>query len=260
MWFYSLLVLVFGAAIGSFLNVVIYRLPAGLSLLYPPSQCPHCHHSLQPWDNVPILGWFWLGGRCRYCRLAIAFRYPLVETLTSLLFGLTFWSFGISWLTLSYWLLVSWLLVLAFIDMDTLTLPNVLTQSGLLIGLAFQVSQGPSQTSISVMGGIGGMVLGIWLFDSIRWLGTLAVGQSAMGLGDAKLAAMLGAWLGWQDLLLSSFLACLLGTLTGLGAIALGHLHRRQPLPFGPFLALGAILTLFWGEVLKTAYVEWFFP
>jgi leader peptidase (prepilin peptidase)/N-methyltransferase len=262
----SVLVFVFGSAVGSFLNVVIYRIPAGLSLLNPPSRCPKCKTRLKPYDNVPVLGWLWLKGRCRYCRAPISPRYPLIEAFTGALFLATFWLLGLTWATASYWLLLSWLVALAFIDLDTLTLPNVLTQSGLGLGLAVKfvlpLLQGdPWPIAIqSLLGGILGAVLGIWLFDLITLFASAALGQTAMGGGDAKLAAMLGAWLGWQGVLLSGFLACVVGAVVGGGAIALKLISRRQPMPFGPFLAIGAVITLFWGETLIGAYRALFFP
>ena len=262
----SALVFLFGAAVGSFLNVVIYRVPAGLSLLHPPSRCPTCHTQLKPHDNVPVLGWLWLKGRCRYCRTPISPRYPLIEAFTGALFLATFWLFGLGWVTVGYWLLLSWLVALAFIDIDTLTLPNGLTQSGLVLGLvvkcALPLLQGdpwPSPVQ-SLLGGILGAVLGIWICDLITLFASAALGQTAMGGGDAKLAAMLGAWLGWQGVLLSGFLACVVGAVVGGGAIALKLIGRRQPMPFGPFLAIGAVITLFWGEALMGAYRALFFP
>lgn len=262
----SVLIFMLGAAVGSFLNVVIYRLPAGLSLLHPPSRCPKCQTRLKPYDNVPVFGWLWLRGRCRYCRAPIAARYPLIEALVGLLFWLTFWLVGLSWWMVAGWLLLSWLVALTFIDLDTLTLPNALTQSGLVLGLLVRaglsyLAMGTSDAAINgFVSGLVGMVLGIWLFDLITLAASVALGQTAMGGGDAKLAAMLGAWLGWQGVLLSSFLACVVGAVIGSGAIALGLVQRRQPIPFGPFLALGAIVTLFWGEALLGAYRAWFFP
>ncbi len=255
-------VFAFGACIGSFLNVVVYRLPAGLSLLYPPSRCPHCHHRLGNTENVPVLGWIRLHGRCRWCRAPISVRYPLVEAATGLIFCWVFWVFGLSLVTLGYWVLVSWLFALALIDWDTMTLPNVLTKSCLLLGLAFQVLQGWTEGKIpnTLMGGIGSAVLGIWLFDLIRWTGTIVLGQPAMGGGDPKLAAAIGAWLGWQKLLVTGFLACSVGAIVGGAAIALGLLGRRHPFPFGPFLVLGAILTIFWGDSLLSLYQDLFFP
>ncbi|WP_013323300.1 prepilin peptidase [Gloeothece verrucosa] len=259
----TLFVFAFGAAIGSFLNVVIYRIPAGLSLIHPPSRCPKCSHKLGSRENVPILGWLWLRGRCRWCRSPISIRYPLVEAATALLFGLVFWKFGFELSTLGYWAFCSWLLALSLIDVDTMTLPNALTQSGLVLGLVFQGTRGGSdfsQIPHNLMFGIVGAVLGIWLFEIIRWVGTLVFGQEAMGGGDPKLAAMIGAWLGWKYLLLTGFLACALGTAFGVVAILLTQMGRRHPIRFGPFLGLGAALTLFWGEKMISTYMKFFFP
>lgn len=250
---------------GSFLNVVVYRLPEGLSLVSPPSRCPHCLTRLKPYDNVPVLGWLWLRGVCRYCNKPISMRYPLVEASTGMLFSLVFWAFNGSAQTLGYWVFFSWLLALSLIDLDTMTLPNQLTQSGLVVGLGFQViagllklgGTGPTHLLIQ---GILGAVLGIWLFDLISLLGTLALGQEVMGVGDAKLAAMIGAWLGWQLLFMAILLACTVGALVGSGAIALGRIDRRQQIPFGPFLALGATLTTFWGDTILSTYLQWFWP
>jgi leader peptidase (prepilin peptidase)/N-methyltransferase len=253
---------VVGACIGSFLNVAIYRLPAGLSLVSPPSRCPHCHHKLGKTENVPILGWLWLRGRCRWCRSPISIRYLLVETFTAVIFCAIFWRFGLSLTTLGYWLLSSWLIVLAGIDFDTLTLPNFLTKSGLVAGLLFQLLQGMQAGSMPffMVSAVGSAALGIWLFDGLRWGGTILLGQAAMGGGDPKLASMIGVWLGWQLLLVTSFLACSLGALGGGLAIASGRLDRQHPFPFGPFLALGAILSLFWGANLIEFYKNLFFP
>ena len=261
-----LIVFALGAAIGSFLNVVIYRLPAGLSILYPPSRCPRCSQSLKSYDNVPIFGWVWLRGRCRYCKRPISGRYPLIECFTAVLFIAAFWRFGITLQTPGYWILLSWLVALALIDIDTFTLPDSLTQPGVILGIAFQAVIAYAQTasvgsvSQGIMMAIWGAVLGLWLFDLISILGSAALGQAAMGGGDGKLAAMLGAWLGWRGLLLSLFLACVAGAFVGGGAMALGLIRRRQPMPFGPFLALGAGITVFWGEPLISAYLRLFFP
>jgi leader peptidase (prepilin peptidase) / N-methyltransferase len=268
-WFVVLVscfVFAFGAAVGSFLNVVIYRIPAGLSLLHPPSRCPQCMRRLKAHDNVPVLGWLWLKGRCRYCQTRISPRYPLVEAATGILFVLVLWAFQIPLPAIGYWAFFSWLLALSLIDLDTMTLPNSLTQTGLLTGLVFQGLLGWSthQTLAGVASqlwvGILGSVIGILLFDLITIVGSIAFGQTAMGGGDAKLAAMIGMWLGWQSLLLTAFLACVFGAFVGGGAIAIGLLSRRHPLPFGPFLALAAIITAFWGEAIVSTYVQWFFP
>lgn len=168
---------------------------------------------------------------------------------------------------MSAWFLLSWLLALTFIDLDTLTLPNVLTQSGLIVGITLQTILSASEALWSLpaaaqgfLTAVIGTVLGIGLFDLIGLLGSFLLGQTAMGGGDGKLAALLGAWLGWQNMLLSSFLACALGAFIGGGAIALGLLSRRTPIPFGPYLALGAVIALFWGDRLIALYLQLFFP
>lgn len=265
-WPLTLIVFALGASIGSFLNVVIYRIPAGFSILWPPSHCPHCHSRLKTTENVPIFGWLWLRGSCSHCRRPISIRYPVVEAVTGLVFLLVFWKFGITISTLSYWAFLSWLLALSMIDLDTMTLPNPLTQSGLILGLSFQLitiletNFQVSNLLNSLMIGIIGAVVGLWLFDLTSILGSIAFGQTVMGGGDAKLAAMMGAWLGWKYLLLASFIACALGAFVGGGAIALGWLNRRQPMPFGPFLAMGAGLTVIWGDDILSTYFNLFFP
>ena len=265
-WPLALIVFTLGASIGSFLNVVIYRIPAGLSILWPPSHCPKCHSRLKATENVPIFGWLWLRGRCGHCRSPISLRYPVVEVITGLLFLVLFWKFGITISTLGYWAFCSWLLALSMIDLDTMTLPNPLTQSGLILGLGFQLLT-TLETNFQVsnlvnylMIGIIGAVVGLWLFDLTSIFGSIAFGQTVMGGGDAKLAAMIGAWLGWKYLLLACFLACAMGAFVGGGAIALGRLDRRQPIPFGPFLAMGAGLTVIWGDDILSTYFNLFFP
>jgi leader peptidase (prepilin peptidase)/N-methyltransferase len=259
--FIYLFVFAFGACIGSFLNVVIYRLPAGMSLVHPPSRCPHCSHPLGKTENVPVFGWIWLKGRCRWCHGPISFRYPLIESITGLLFVLTFLQFHFSWLTLGYWVLISWLLALGLIDFDTMLLPNSLTQSGLVLGLIFQSWLGFSQGNISnsaytLFYAILSAVIAIWLLDLILIIGTIALGKPAMGGGDPKLYAMIGAWLGWQNLLLTGFIACGIGSIVGITAMLTGFLKKGHPLPFGPFLAIAAIISVFFGESLISRYLE----
>jgi leader peptidase (prepilin peptidase)/N-methyltransferase len=185
-----------------------------------------------------------------------------VEAVTGLLFLLLFWAFEVSMQTLGYWTFCSLLLALSLIDLDTMTLPNPLTQLGLVAGLVFQMVTATSWVEAinNLMSGIIGAVVGLWLFEGITVLGSITLGQAAMGGGDAKLAAMLGAWLGWKYLLLAGFLACAVGAFVGGGAIALGWLNRRQPMPFGPFLALGAVITLFRGEAILSTYLRLVFP
>lgn len=278
----TVMVFALGASIGSFLNVIVYRLPAGLSILWPPSRCPKCLNQLKAYDNVPVFGWISLRGRCRYCKSKISVRYPVVEGVTGIIFLLVFLVFQVSTLTIGYWAFCSWLLALSLIDLDTMTLPNALTQSGLVVGILFQMVVGflPEASYVALvnhlMMAIVGAVLGLWLFDAIALLGSIAFGKAAMGAGDAKLAAMMGAWLGWKYLLLASFIACALGALIGSAIIIRRRIPKAslreaasqeksqqtlgQKMPFGPFLALGSIITLFSGEAILSSYLRIFFP
>ncbi len=247
-----------GACVGSFLNVVIYRLPAGISLLWPPSRCPKCGHKLGLTENIPILGWLMLRGRCRHCHTSISARYPLVETFTALMWLATFWRFGATWQTGGYCLLLAWLIALAAIDLDTMTLPNPLTSSGLVLGVVFQTFVGYQETQTIAgavqyfIGSIGGMVLGIWIYDIIQILGTLLMGQLAQGGGDAKLMGLVGAWLGWSGVVLTGGMASLVGSVVMGSAMLLGSSRRKFPL--GPFLAVGAAVSLFAGDRIIAAY------
>jgi leader peptidase (prepilin peptidase) / N-methyltransferase len=262
-----------GAAIGSFLNVVVYRVPAGISVMWPPSRCPTCFHKLGMGENIPILGWLLLRGKCRHCHTPISPRYPLIEAITAIMFVLVYNRFGLSIQTTGYSLLMCWLLALTLIDLDTMTLPNSLTQSGLVLGLAFQFVAGYLDTNHSISGGrdyliqgILGMVLGIWAYDIVGILSSLLAGQLAQGGGDPKLMAMIGAWFGWKVIPLSGLVAAAAG-LIGFGAVALystikngrraGANKLSKPLPFGPFIAFGAIAILFEEDRLFRTYQQY---
>ena len=259
-WTAILLTTILGASIGSFLNVVVYRLPAGLSLTQPPSRCPKCMTRLRKRENVPIVGWLMLRGKCAHCGTDISMRYPIVEMITALLFLSIFLVFGFSLQTLGYWIFISFLLALALIDMDTLTLNSRLMKSGLILGLAFQTTIAAAFTGTlagTIQGfvwGIAGAVLGLWGLDLLTWIGRFFFGPNAMGGGDAKLLAVIGAWVGIKLMVLSCFLACVVGSIFGLIAIALKVLKRGNPFPFGPFLALGAILSVFYGDLIWSSY------
>ncbi len=259
------IVFAFGSSIGSFLNVVIYRIPEGLSLLYPPSRCPKCGHQLGKTENIPVFGWLRLRGRCRWCKTPISARYPTIEAATGIIFLLVFFKFGFTIYTIGYWVFLSWLLSLSMIDFDTMTLPNSLTKSCLVLGLIFQGAIGWQNNGItglinSAIAALFSAVLAIWLLDGIRFFASIFLQKEAMGAGDGKLMAGIGAWIGWKYMLLSGFIACFLGAFIGGGAMTLGLLKRQNPMPFGPFLAMGAVLTIFWGEAILSAYFKLFFP
>ena len=255
-----LLVAVVGASIGSFLNVVVYRVPRQLSLVHPPSHCPKCGTGLGPTENVPILGWILLRGKCRHCGTPISMRYPLVEAFTMGLFLLCFAVWGWSWQSVSASLLLSWLLPLALIDIETYLLPELLTRSALIVGALLRISipllqgQGIFAIPPSLLDGIIGMTIGILLLEGIGWLGLLLLGKEAMGGGDGKLLAGIGMWLGWQAVLVTLFLGCLLGSAFGIAIKLVRGKRWSKPIPFGPYLVLGGTISLFFGPQI----VKWY--
>lgn len=247
-WFFPVFAAILGLVVGSFLNVVIHRLPRGESLSFPPSRCPRCGAAIRWYDNVPVLSYLFLAGRCRDCRAPISPRYPLVEAATGLLF------FAAT-LKLPQWLWVfhavvlgSLCLALALIDLEHMILPDALTLPGVALGLLFAWLGGPTPFLPAVIGAVLGAALPLSIIWAYRWLR----GVEGMGLGDVKLLAMLGAFLGWQGMLLTLALAAVAGALVGVGLIVLGKGSRQTELPFGTFLCAAAVGVLFWGEKLLT--------
>jgi leader peptidase (prepilin peptidase)/N-methyltransferase len=244
---------VIGAFVGSFLNVVAWRLPREESLLWPGSHCPRCGTPLAWFENVPVLGWLWLRGRCRHCHRPIAARYPLVELLTSGLWVAMLLArpegMGAApdpWLLLaSGWLLTSWLVPLVLIDLDRLWLPEPLCRWGLVVGLAATAAVGLAQDPITarrlLLQHLLAAVLGLLSFEALSAVAEKAMGRPALGLGDAKLAALMGAWLGPLGLGVAVAVAVVAGALIGGLARLTGRLGPGQPFPFGPFLAGAAL-------------------
>ena len=272
---------ILGLVIGSFLNVVIYRLPVMLerdwrrqcremlepdapretetafNLLRPRSACPACHAPIRPQHNVPVLGYLWLRGRCAACGVRIPRRYPLVEILTALFSMAVAWRFGVT-LEAAAFLLLCWsLIALTFIDLDHQLLPDVLTLPVLWLGIGLSlIADGGSPFQVipglrhSVIGALAGY-LSLW---SVYHLFRLLTGKEGMGYGDFKLFALLGAWLGWQLLPLVILLAALVGAVTGVAMILFRGHDRQTPIPFGPYLAAAGFVALMWGETLIAAY------
>ncbi len=257
-------VLLLGACVGSFLNVVVYRLPKGMSLIEPGSHCPACKTPLGPTENIPILGWFCLRGRCRHCGAPISWRYPAVEALTMGLFALSFAVFGFSAQGILTCVFLSWLLALALIDWDTFLLPEELTRSGLLMGLGARLAlpwlEGSGSrlaVGMSLLEGVAGAVLGIWLLETIGLLARWLLRREAMGLGDGKLMALIGMWLGWTGVVVSLMAGCLLGLLGSALAMRWGRARFGQPIPFGPYLAMGGAVAALAGPQLVEGYLRW---
>lgn len=241
---------VFGLIIGSFLNVVIYRVPRGESIAFPGSHCPQCGHVLRAWELVPVISFLFLRGHCQVCKEKISWRYPLVELLTgALFFYRAYLEQGFSTRLLFDLIFVSFLIVLAFIDLDHLRLPDVLVYPLLLLGVMRAIFMpGEIQWVQSLSGALLAGV-GFWLVAKFY--------PKGLGFGDVKLVAALGVYLGFPGIFAVIFLASLLGTVVGGLGLLLKGKGLRQAIPFGPFLAAGALIMLYWGKYLIQAYLRW---
>jgi leader peptidase (prepilin peptidase)/N-methyltransferase len=249
-WSLYLVVGILGALIGSFLNVCIFRLPRGESIVWPGSHCPSCAHAIAFYDNIPLLSYLWLGGRCRACRAAISIRYPLVEAGNALGYLAIVWSFGPNWTAALYALLFSALLVVTGTDLTHKMIPNVITMPGTVIGLLGAATVLPVSLFNSALGlTVGGGIL--WF---LAWLSPYLFGKEGMGGGDIKLLAMIGSFLGWKPALLTIMIGSFTGSVIGISLIALRIIKRDDYIPFGPFLVLGALLSMFFAEPLLDWY------
>ena len=251
-----LLIFVLGAVIGSFLNVCIFRVPAGESIVSPPSRCPACGTPLRYCDNVPIVSYLLLRGRCRACGSAISARYPAVEALTGLLFALLLYRFGPLPAVVVYASFVAALIVISFIDLDHQIIPDAISLPGIVVGLLLSaLGYGPPLIDSAV-----GVLVGGGLLWAVAIGYHAATGREGMGGGDIKLLAMIGAFLGWQNTLVTLVLGSLGGALIGIGLILVRGDDSRVPIPFGPFLAIGALCALFFGDPLLHWYLNLALP
>lgn len=239
-----------GALIGSFLNVCIYRLPRQESIAWPGSHCPQCAHPIAWYDNIPILSYVVLGGRCRHCRVPIPFRYPIVEILNAIGYVGLLWFFGPSWAVVAYGVLYSALLVVAWTDLSHKIIPNAVTFPGIIVGLICAVTVLPLGLLNSLLGIlVGGGIL--WL---LAWASPYLFGKEGMGGGDIKLLAMIGAFLGWKPALMTIMIGSFLGSLVGITLISARVIKREDYIPFGPFLVCGALVALFFGQSILDWY------
>ena len=274
---YIAFVAILGMMVGSFLNVVIHRLPKMMeqdwlrqchelqnpdsaadahnnsryNLIVPRSACPACGHQISALENIPILSYALLGGRCSGCKTPISLRYPLIEALAGLLAGAIAWKFGVSMAALAALAFTFALIALTFIDFDTHLLPDDITLPLLWLGLLFNIGGSFTDLQSAVIGAMAGY-LSLW---SIYWLFKLITGKEGMGYGDFKLLAAIGAWFGWQLLPAVILLSSVAGSIIGIGLIMLARHGREVPIPFGPYLALGGIAALFWGPQLSRLYL-----
>ncbi|MBM1143303.1 prepilin peptidase [Alcanivorax sp. ZXX171] len=276
-----LVCVLFGLLVGSFLNVVIHRIPKMMeatwrqearelleqpapkdeaeppifNLVTPGSHCPHCNHRIRWYENLPVVSWALLKGRCSGCKAAISKRYPIIELLTALVAGLCAWRFGYDpWLIFMLYGSFT-LLALAVIDLDTTLLPDDLTYPLLWAGLlAAVLGISPVSLPDAVIGAMAGY-LALW---SLYWVFKLLTGKEGMGYGDFKLLAALGAWLGWQFLPLVILLSSVVGLVFALSMMATGSVKRDQGIPFGPYLAIAGWIALLWGEQIVSGYLGLF--
>ena len=247
-----IITIAFGLIIGSFLNVCIYRIPRKESVAFPASHCPNCNTPIKPWDNIPVLSFVFLRGKCRYCKAVISWRYPLVEALTAVMFVVVVYNYSISLEALFYLLFISALIVISFIDLDYQIIPDKISLPGTVVGFIASFFL-PLQWYDSLLGILagGGVIL------ATGYLGKLAFKKEAMGGGDVKLMAMVGAFLGWKLAILTIFFASLIGAVIG---IIMKLITGKEYIPFGPFLSAGALLALFSGMRLIEWYWNLIFP
>ena len=275
-----------GLLVGSFLNVVVHRLPKMLergwdgqaadllderklpdaakqlraahgdryNLVVPASTCPHCGHKIKAYENIPIASYLFLRGRCSSCKAPISMRYPIVEAISGVMAAYIGWRFGFT-LVMAGALIFAWsLIALTAIDIDTQLLPDDITLPLLWLGLLVNLNTGFTPLSSAVVGAVAGY-LSLW---SVYWLFKLITGKEGMGYGDFKLLAALGAWLGWKMLPIVILLSSLVGAIVGITLIVFTRHGRSTPIPFGPYLAAAGLIALFWGETINRTYLQLF--
>ncbi len=256
-WFHILFAAIFGAAVGSFLNVCIYRWPAEESVIRPPSRCPGCGHGLAWYDNIPIFGWIWLRGACRYCRKPISLQYPLVELTTALLWIAAVVHFGPTVEALRAAVYLSILIGIAMTDAREMVIPDQFSLGGTLIGILFAAIPGGFPLTTALIGALFGYA-GLWI---VKIVAEKALRKPALGIGDIHMMAFIGAFTGWSGALLTLMLGSFAGLLIGVPFTWLrGRLSPMATyLPLGTFLAIGGAITYFWGEAIVAWYVAFAF-
>lgn len=249
--FFFIFAFLFGAVVGSFLNVCIYRLPAGKSIVFPPSACPACATPIRWYDNIPIVGWLVLGGKCRACRAPISRQYPLVELLNGLLTLALFAKLGPTATFAVLWVFCCALVVITFIDLEHQIIPDVISLPGIVLGFIssfFLPWHSWSNSLIGIVAGGGFLLLIAYGYE-------LLTKKEGMGGGDIKLLAMMGAFLGWRAVPFIIFAASLLGSVVGVTLMLVQKKDGKLAIPFGPFLAFGAVLFIFYGKQLINWYL-----
>jgi len=249
------LVFMFGMCIGSFLNVCIYRLPSSMSIINPSrSLCPQCNSAIQFYDNIPVFSYLWLKGRCRNCKASISLRYPLVELMTGILAIAILFMFGLTLEGVVYFIFISSLLVITFIDIDHKIIPDMITLPGIPIGLAASFVLPDMTFKSSILG----LIVGGGSLLLVAWTYSLITHKEGMGGGDIKLLGMIGTFIGWKGVIFTIFAASLTGTLVGIIVMLLKGKNLKFAIPFGPFLSIGAMSYVFFGEKVLFWYFHLF--
>ncbi|RKZ31117.1 prepilin peptidase [bacterium] len=258
-WFYIFALFLFGLPVGSFLNVVIWRLPRKENVVFPPSHCPICNAKIRPYDNIPIISYLILGGKCRDCGAKISPRYPVVELITALLFAvalpLTGWT--MSWDLLAALILTGTGIAIAAIDIEHRIIPDELSFGGLIAGVVLAPLR--AESFYGLLWGIVGAVSGAVLLFIVRIGGKALFRREAMGWGDVKLIAMIGVFVGWEGVLMTVFIASVIGTIGGIiGMITSQKTRKDREIPFGPYLIAAGIIVFYFGDKILKSYLSLF--
>ena len=249
---YILFAFVFGAVVGSFLNVCIFRLPKAESVVTPPSHCPHCNYQIRWYDNIPVFSYLLLKGKCRGCKAAISIQYPLVELLNGFLTAALFFRFGLSATFAALFIFCSALVVITFIDLEHQIIPDEISLPGIILGFVFSFIlpwQNWLNSLIGILLGGGSLLLVAWGYEKLT-------GKEGMGGGDIKLLAMMGAFLGWKAVPFIIFVSSLAGSLIGISIMLIRKKDSKLAIPFGPYLAFAAIVYIFYGRKIIHWYLN----
>lgn len=259
--FYTVLVFILGACLGSFANVCIYRMPKGRSIIVPRSCCPHCSNPIAWFDNIPLVSFILLGGKCRACKGEISKRYFLVELLAGTLFLLIWLRYGFDLRTPVYWMIATGLIIGTFIDFDYMIIPDQITIGGIFAGLVISVIFPSLHGVVRHFDGFKASFIGLLTGGMILWLvgelGRVAFKKEAMGMGDVKLLAAVGGFLGWQAVIFTVMISSLTGAMAGIIMVLCGQREMSSKIPFGPYLALAAIIWIIGGQNWWPAYLQW---
>lgn len=245
-------VFLFGLIIGSFLNVLIYRLPKHESIIHPGSHCPYCGKPIKFYDNIPVISYLILKARCRYCKSKISLRYPIVELITGIIFACIFLKYGFSIDTIVLLILSASLIAITFIDLDQRIIPNAISYPGIIMGFvsSFFVSlNNPVSSIIGLLTGSGILFLTAFVYKSIT-------GIEGMGMGDVKLMGMIGAFLGWEASIFTIVTSALIGSIVGIGLMIFAGKGKRFAIPYGPFISFSAVIYLFYGKIIIELYLR----